>query len=178
MHARRHFRTHSIRHAKSRCTTGLGALGALRVLCVLIGAMIVAVGGASAAAATADDACSLLTPAQVGAAVGATVSEGSYVTPSFKKTCTWTFTGGIVTLMTEGTEAFDAGKSHALRGVVIQPVSGVGDDAYYVVTGPITALIVKKGSVAFKMSLYDHSLPMEKTQGIEKALAEQVVSSL
>ena len=39
----------------------------------------------SASAAPSDDACSLLTPAQVSAALGAPVGEGTYVTPTFKK---------------------------------------------------------------------------------------------
>ena len=41
-------------------------------------------------AAEADDACVFLTTAQVSAAVGVAVSDGTYVTPTFKKTCTWT----------------------------------------------------------------------------------------
>lgn len=39
------------------------------------------------------DACSVLTPAQVGAAAGVAVSTGKHVTPTFVKTCTWSATG-------------------------------------------------------------------------------------
>ncbi len=49
-------------------------------------------------AADADDACALLTAAQVSAAVGVAAGDGTYVMPTFKKTCTWTVpnsAGGI-----------------------------------------------------------------------------------
>src|SRR5260370_37138309 len=63
---------------------------------ICLGAVIAAifiVGAATAPSATAaptDDACSLLTQAQVSAALGASVGPGSYQGPPYKKTCTWT----------------------------------------------------------------------------------------
>jgi hypothetical protein len=65
-----------------------------------LGAVIAAifiVGAATAPLATAapaDDACSLLTQAQVSAALGVSVGAGSYESPTFKKTCRWTVAGG------------------------------------------------------------------------------------
>jgi hypothetical protein len=43
--------------------------------------------------------------------------------------------------------------------------------------GKNVGLIVKKGNVAFKVAVYDHS-PLEKKQAMEKTLAQQVVSKL
>jgi hypothetical protein len=43
--------------------------------------------------------------------------------------------------------------------------------------GSNVGLIVKKGSVAFKVAVYAHK-PIEKKQAMEKALAQQVVSKL
>ena len=43
----------------------------------------------SANAEPPDDACSLLTQAQVGAALSVSAGAGSYQTPTYKKTCTW-----------------------------------------------------------------------------------------
>jgi hypothetical protein len=40
-----------------------------------------------------------------------------------------------------------------------------------------TALMVKKGNVAFKIAPYG-KLPIEKKKAVEKALAQQVVSKL
>jgi hypothetical protein len=133
----------------------------------------------SANAAPPDDACSLLTQAQVSAALGASVGAGSYVTPTFKKTCTWTVAGGAeyVTLMLEGLDAYQAGKVALTKTIVVTSVSGIGDDAYYLAVGNNVGLIVKKGNVAFKVAVYDHS-PLEKKQAMEKTLAQQVVSKL
>ena len=49
----------------------------------------------AAFAQSSSDACSLLTQAQVSAAVAAQVGAGTYVTPTFKATCTWTAPGPL-----------------------------------------------------------------------------------
>ena len=51
------------------------------------------------------DACTVLTPAQVGAAVGVPVAAGTHVTPTFVKTCTWT---RVRQLQGEGRDALPA----------------------------------------------------------------------
>ena len=152
---------------------------------ISLGAIIAAVFIAGAAlappanAAPADDACSLLTQAQVGAGLGASVGAGSYVTPTFKKTCTWTVAGGAeyVTLMIEGLDAYQAGKLAPTQTIVVTPVSGVGDDAYYLAVGTNVGLIVKKGTVAFKVAVYG-GVSLDKKEAMEKTLAAQAVSKL
>jgi hypothetical protein len=136
-------------------------------------------------AAPTDDACSLLTAAQVGAAAAVSVGAGTYVTPTFKRTCTWTPSGdgaktiASITLLLEAATAFDAGKRlGAAKNVVITPASGVGDDAYYLAIGTMVSLIVKKGDTTFKVSVYSGGLPLEKKESIEKVLALQVASKL
>ncbi len=145
-------------------------------------AAVVFVGAATAmwaSAAPPEDACALLAPAQVGAALGTPVGAGSYVTPTFKKTCTWHSKGpAYVTLMLQNPDAFQAGKSMgAVRSITITPAAGIGDDAYYLAVGDNVGLIVKKGAAAFKAAAYIH-VPMEKKRAIEKALAQQVVAKL
>jgi len=133
------------------------------------------------------DACTLLTPAQVAAAVGGAVSDGTHVTPTFVKTCTWTPTGksklGSVTLNLQTAEFYDGGKRQATmalaaagKGTEIKPAS-VGDDAYYFVTGEIAALFVKKGAVSFKVAVYA-KLPAEEKEAMELQLAKAVVAKL
>ncbi len=131
----------------------------------------------AAAAPSSSDACSLLTQAQVSAAVGAQVGAGGWVTPSFKATCTWTATGIIVTLMTEDTNTFQNGKTPISPAMTITPASGIGDDAYYVVENTIVMLYTKKGNVAFKTSVYS-KLPIDTLKKIESTLALQVASEL
>ena len=135
-------------------------------------------------AAPHDDACALLTDAQVSAALSAPVGAGSYQIPTFKKTCTWNSTGEgakgakSVVLMIEGLDAYRAGKAtRQSKTTSITPVSGLGDDAYYLAVGSNVGLIVKKRDVAFKIGVYC-ALPIEKKQAMEKALAQQIVSKL
>jgi hypothetical protein len=151
-------------------------------LCALIAGIFI-LGSAitpRANAAPSEDACSLLTPAQVTAAVGVSVGAGQYVGTS-KKTCTWYATGSAkqgakyVTLLLQGPDAFQGGKT--LPRVTIVPVSGVGDDAYYLAVLEQVGLIVKKGNVGFKVAVYGQ-LPLEKKEAMEKALAQQIVSAL
>ncbi len=138
----------------------------------------------SANAAPHDDACALLTDAQVSAALSVPVGAGSYQMPKFKKTCTWNSTGDAakgaksVVLMLEGLDAYQAGKAtRKTKTTFVTPISGIGDDAYYLAVGSNVGLIVKKRNVAFKVAVFC-SLPIEKKQVMEKALAQQIVSKL
>jgi hypothetical protein len=150
---------------------------------IFVAVVLAAVASANVAAAPAmatpaGDACALLTPEQVGEAVSAKMSAGTYPSPGFTKTCTWVTTGIIVTLMLEGVDAFQSGKARAFPGVEVTLVSGVGDDAYYVTAGKIVSLFVKKSSSAFKATIYSSSMPMDKRKAIEKELAQKVVSKI
>ena len=133
------------------------------------------------------DACTLLTPAQVGAAVGIAVSGGTHVTPTFVKTCTWTPTGnskvGAVTLNLQTAAFYDGGKRQSTmaaaaagKGAEVKP-AGIGDDAYYFVAGDQAALFVKKGAVSFKVAVYA-KLPVDEKEAMEIRLAKAVVAKL
>jgi len=152
----------------------------------------------SASAAPPDDACSLLTQAQVSAAVGVPVGAGSHVTPTYLKTCTWTPPGGspkgvkAVTLSFQAADAYAGAKKlmeqtktmmaeekdKDANQLVNASASGIGDDAFYTSMGSnYTALMVKKGNVAFKVAMYG-DLPTEKKKAMEKTLALQALSKL
>ena len=137
-----------------------------------------------ASAAAADDACALLTQAQLGAALNVAVGAGSYQIPTHKQTCTWNATGTVakgakyVTLMLEGADAYAAGKrTGPMKTISITPVSGIGNDAFYLTANGNVGLNVRKGKVAFKIAVYG-DLPLDKKQAMEKSLAQQVVSKL
>jgi hypothetical protein len=144
----------------------------------ITGFFILAFAVSAAVAQSSSDACSLLTQAQVSAAVGAQVSAGAYVSPTFKATCTWTATGKIVTLMTEGLDPYNAGKTPISPAMQIVPAPGIGDDAYFVVIGNMVSLLAKKGSNAFKTTVYCSKLPVATLESIESTLAQQVASEL
>ena len=132
------------------------------------------------------DACTLLTSAQVGAAVGTTVGEGTHVTPTFVKTCTWTPSGktkvSSVTLNLQAATMYEGSKRQAMmgaaavQGAAVKPAS-VGDDAYYFVSGDQAMLWVKRGAVAFKVAVYAR-LPVDEKEAIELKLPRQVAAKL
>jgi hypothetical protein len=132
------------------------------------------------------DACTLLTPVQVAAAVGEAVSDGTHVTPTFVKTCTWTPSGksklGSVTLNLQTAAFYDGGKRQATMAATVGQGTGmkatsVGDDAYYFVTGDQSALFVKKGAVSFKVAVYAR-IPTAEKEAMELKLAREVVAKL
>jgi hypothetical protein len=155
-----------------------------RIVVFVIAAMFFLIAAAPAVnAVPIDDACVLLTTAQISSATTVEFGEGSYVTPRFKKTCTWTIkkpagkTARIVTLYLTTPEAFESSKRPLVSTITVTPVPGVGDDAYYVTVGPQIVLMVKKGSAVFKMSVYG-DIPPDTKQAMEKTLAQQVASHL
>jgi hypothetical protein len=135
-------------------------------------------------AAAETDACSLVTVSQVSAAAGFQVGEGTHVTPTFVKTCTWTGSAGggvqTVTLNLQTGAFFDGAKRTAARMVAAGAAvksAGVGDDSYFYVLGTQVDLWVKKGGNACKISVYKQ-IPVEQKQAIELSLANQVVAKL
>lgn len=142
--------------------------------------------GLSSAAGAETDSCTLLTPAQVGAAVGVPVGDGQHVTATSLKTCTWTPTGGsevkVVTLFLQPASAYDGGKQMAnqvvaqVKGSAMTPAS-VGDDGYFFVTADQVGLLVKKGANSFKVTVYA-KLPVDKKEAMELTLAKAVASKI
>ena len=133
------------------------------------------------------DACTLVTTAQVGAAIGGSVKDGTHVTPTFVKTCTWLPAGASkilsVTLNLQNAAYHDGAKRQATmataaagKGSEIRAAS-VGDDAYYFVAGDQVALFVKKGGSSFKVAVYA-KLPVEEKAAMELELAKEVVPRL
>jgi hypothetical protein len=148
------------------------------LIALCIGGVTAAV---SAAPPTGVDACSLLTTAQVSAATDTPVGDGVYMMPTFRKTCTWTASQPapqgvkIVTVSFEGLDMFTGGMNASRNpGVSTTAVSGIGDSAYYLVSGGIAALHIRKGGLALKVAVYA-KLPPEQVEAMERKLALQVV---
>jgi hypothetical protein len=129
-----------------------------------------------------DDACALLTQQEVGAALGVAVEKGQPLVPNDRKLCGWAPPGGPkidgkkATLLLTTPREHDFGKT-PVSGIEKTPVSGVGDDAYYVTTpGFGTAINVKKGARAFQLRV--GGFPKAKEEAIEKSLAVLVLKRL
>jgi len=127
------------------------------------------------------DACSLLTTAEVNAALGvSTVPPKS--TPG--RICRWGESGGqagqrpAVVVTMQDAQAFNFAKApSSSTNLVKTPVSGVGDDAVFNTIGGVTAtLTVKKADTYFEVHVY--GFPVDQTRTIEKTLAQEIVAKL
>lgn len=146
---------------------------------IVVGFLAFTVGTARpACAAPPTNACSLLTPAQVSAAVGASVGAGTPLFPTDTKVCQWRTTSAQakirVQLFLKDARAFAYAKM-PVQGITKVAAGGIGDDAVYS-TGPV--LSVKKGDISFNVHVLSYGLPDEKAKAMEKALALDVLKKL
>jgi hypothetical protein len=143
---------------------------------IIAAAILLFIPGAGAISAPGD-ACTLLTDAQVSMALGVTVSPGTPI--GAPTSCQWAGKGKIATLTANNViqgktalDRFEPGKT-PIPGIAIQPVSGVGDDAYYVTYAGTTragmGLVVKKGTSAFEVRVY--GFDNEPAKPVAKTLA-------
>jgi hypothetical protein len=147
---------------------------------VLTGFIVIALGG-SPKAATPTVACELLTQDRVSQALGLPVGAGTPI--ARPGTCQWFGKGKFTTLTITlpknnqtPVDQFNAGKASKLAAVTVEPVSGVGDEAYFVYFAGTTraglGIVVKKGSSSFEIRVYGFELEQGKTVG--KSLAQDV----
>lgn len=135
-------------------------------------------------AAPSDDACSLLSQAQVDAALGAPVTVVK--AGSDAKHCHWQLEGKrgetIVEahLMLEAAKSYDTAKNTmGMSGKVTRvSISDVGDDAYYLVGGRDAPLFVKKGNAGFRIAVNGKGWRAEEIKAKEKALALALLAKL
>ena len=150
---------------------------------------IVACSAPFARASPPDDACSLLTQARVSSVLGVSVGAGLPISPTNPRTCGWSqpndanHTGKRVLLDVFGpigkltpADRFLNGKT-PVKGITKTPVSGIGDDAYFIMTpGLGTGLNVKKGNSAFQIRVYGFS--QDQIEAMEKALAQDALAKM
>ena len=134
----------------------------------------------SANAAPPNDACALVTQAQMSAALGVSVAAGTHATPTFVQTCTWNPSKGATKVVRYATVSIQDASGYARSKMVAQQMqaamnkkgsginvatnsaSGIGDDAYYTSMGTgYTGLLLKKGNVALKIAIYGE-MPVDK----------------
>ncbi len=128
-----------------------------------------------AARAPADpDACALLTEEQVNAAIETKTLPGKHLVPTSTKECIWSEDAKPntdhrrVTLTINTLTSFNLGKS--TKGPKTEPVSGVGDEAYYIIfSGDAPMLVVRKGDSAFTVRILNGSKAKALSLDEEKA---------
>jgi hypothetical protein len=142
-------------------------------VCICLSAAL----GSKTAAAQSGAPCSLLTSAQVTAAVGVNVGAAQ---PIANTGCSWSGPHMIVTL-----SLWDGSKWNQMEtpvaGMNRTPVSGFGDDAFFTTMGSASSkqfvtLSVKKGSTAYQIKVYGPSVTDQMS--MEKTLAGNVLANL
>jgi len=128
------------------------------------------------ARAASPGACKLLTPAEVGSVVGATMAVGPSVNGPTSSSCEWKQQGGGVTVIVtaKSLDAFQKGKTILSPA----PVSGIGDEAYQ--TGnslSYTALSARRGQNAITVSVRGLK-DVSAVQAAEKAIGKIAVTRL
>jgi hypothetical protein len=132
-------------------------------------------------------ACSLLTEAQVDAALEIKSLPGKPPIPSAHQLCKWSDDPNgsgdnrRLTLALMTIAAFDMGKSNAQ--LKPEPVSGIGDEAYYEVFGSDSPLlVVRKGTSAFNLRILNglkfKPFAAGEVKAKEAELAKAVVAKL
>jgi hypothetical protein len=134
--------------------------------------------GSKTAAAQAPAPCSLLTSAQVTAAVGVSVGAAQ---PIANTGCSWTGPHMVVSVSLWDGSANGWGKiKMPLPGVTKTSVSGLGDDALFSILGPadkqFVTLSVKKGNTAYLFKVYGPTVTEQMT--MEKTLAGNALAKL
>lgn len=129
-------------------------------------------------AAPPADACALVTPAQVSAALGVTVKSGEYMFPSNKTICTFDSAGaktGVEVAIVK-LSLFNNEKT-PMPGVKEEQAKGIGDEAHYMTTpGFPIGLTVKKGNFAFKVRAYGFTPQQVKEK--DRTLALKIIERL
>jgi hypothetical protein len=158
----------------------------MAVICGMVFAFQISPAGA--AGREVRDACSFLSEDKLSAILGLPVDAGRHIGPG-SALCGWgepsdpDHSGKHVLLTIfravgklSPVERFENGKM-PIQGIEKTPVSGIGDDAYYIDTpGFGLGLNVKKGNFAFQVKVFGFSPQMTKT--IENSLAQDVLAKL
>jgi hypothetical protein len=158
----------------------------IAVICGMVFALQSGLG--SAAGKEARDACTFLSENKVSAILGLPIDAGRHIGPS-SALCGWgepkdpDHSGKHVLLTIyravgkiSPVDRFENGKM-PIQGIVKTPITGIGDDAYYIDTpGFGLGLNVKKGTFAFQVKVFGFSPQMTKT--IENSLAQDVLAKL
>ncbi|HEY3586303.1 MAG TPA: hypothetical protein VGK85_04080 [Myxococcaceae bacterium] len=129
------------------------------------------------ASEAATDPCKLLTPAEIGGALGATFGAGE---PIGTTGCSWTSATPhmIVTVSLWPPAEWDRIKAGGgLPGSKTTPVSGLGDDAFYATVAQYVVLYVKKGQTVYLFKVYGVK-DQAKQMSAEKTLAGDALKRL
>ena len=151
----------------------------MRRTLMLLAASALLASGSVADGAPPAGPCSLLTAAQVSAALGVAAGEGEALASSL---CQWTAPGkngraASVDVTISNAQRFAMAKVPVNSPSITKtPVSGIGDEAVFGTTAGVASINVKKGDVYFAVTL--RGVPMDKAQAVVTTLAKDVLAKL
>lgn len=133
------------------------------------------------------DACALLTPAEVSKALEVTSRAGQRLIAASPKACWWSdidksdMSNRRVALSLMQVAGFNVGKSSSR--IVTETVTGIGDEAYYELPkGASPFLFVRKGNNAFSVRVLNglkfKAFTLEQEKAKEADLAKAAVARL
>jgi hypothetical protein len=155
----------------------------IRVQTVILGATLLAVSAPPTVAGEDTKACSLLTSAQVSAAVGESVDGGKEVAT---RTCEWKDASGnkdvLLTILGQmgslsPVDRFMTSKME-VHGIKKTPVTGVGDDAIFIQMAGRPSLNVRIKNSVFQIRVSGSGVSEEQAKQAETTLAQQVILKL
>lgn len=161
-----------------------------RVLTVALLGLVVAACGSSSESSntqtgmgfTAAELCSLVTPAQVGAALSRTVSAGvpeGVNAPS----CTWNAADGAAATIA-ATDPASVGKLpfglQGVSGAKVTPIPNLGDAAFFAAAGDVgpAELDLKKGGRAVTITAAYSQITQAEQEAAELAIAKAAVTHM
>jgi hypothetical protein len=136
------------------------------------------------------DACALLTPSDVSAALEVKSLAGEHPVQSSTKMCGWSDVSGVdinhrrVVLSLTSAAGFNLTKSRQSAKITIEPVSGIGDEAFYEMIGTSESpfLFVRKGTSSFSLRVLNglklKAFTRDEEKNKEAALAKAAAARL
>ena len=144
---------------------------------LLLTASILIAASPLALRAEASDPCTYLTTDQVAAATGIPFNPG---TPG-PKNCVWHAikSNSNVYLTLRDAAGYDRFKATGQATGHVVPVTGIGDDAFYLAGDTASAsLYVRKGAQVILLAVRIDGAPLEKNEAAERSLAAQILPHL
>ena len=131
---------------------------------------------ATLAARAADNTCNLLTTAEIAAATGDPVLH----TAGMSKDCIWSGDKGRVYITTRDASTWATAKAQFQQygGSNMQPVSGVGDDAFFMGPGPTPTFYALKGAHFIILRVNVKGFSQAQNEAAMKALATSALGRL
>ena len=164
-----------VRGAKPMC---------VRIQIVTLSSILLAAAAPLSSAADEANTCSLLTPAQVAAALGEPVADGKQVVT---RMCEWKIASGKKSVLltvfgqmgrSSPVERFMNSKKE-VAGITKTPASGIGDDAIFIPgMGGGLSLNVRSKNSAFQIHVGGPGVSEDQARRTAETLARQVVLKL